>query len=208
MLVNPMEGGYGMKRNLWFVLGIFVLSTPGLVSGAHWQVDTDHSSFQFKVRHMTVSSVRGDFGKLVQGVIYFDPQDVASTKAQVVLDAASVSTNHAKRDEHLRGPDFFDVSKYPTITFVSKQVTKVGPDTLRAMGDLTLRGVTREVVLDIQGPAPEVKDPSGNLRRGLTATGKINRKDFGMTWNRALDTGGMVIGDEVEISVEIEMVRK
>jgi polyisoprenoid-binding protein YceI len=157
---------------------------------------------------MTVSSVRGDFGKLIQGIVYFDPQDVTSTKAQVVLDAASVSTNHAKRDEHLRGPDFFDVSKYPTITFVSKQVTKVGPDTLRATGDLTLHGVTREVVLDIQGPAPEVKDPSGNFRRGLTATGRINRKDFGMTWNRALDTGGMVIGEEVEISVEIEMTRR
>jgi polyisoprenoid-binding protein YceI len=208
MFPNQREGGYSMKRNLWFALGIFLLFAPVLVYGAHWQVDPDHSSFQFKVRHMTVSSVRGDFGKLIQGIVYFDPQDVTSTKAQVVLDAASVSTNHAKRDEHLRGPDFFDVSKYPTITFVSKQVTKVGPDTLRATGDLTLHGVTREVVLDIQGPAPEVKDPSGNFRRGLTATGRINRKDFGMTWNRALDTGGMVIGEEVEISVEIEMTRR
>ena len=208
MFLDQGEGGYRMKRNLWIAVGIFVLAVPGLVYGAHWQVDPDHSSFQFKVRHLTVSSVRGDFGKLIQGVVYFDPEDVSSTKAQVILDVASVSTNHAKRDEHLKGPDFFDVSKYPTITFISKQVSKAGPDTLKATGDLTLHGVTREVVLDIQGPAPEVKDPSGNLRRGLTATGKINRKDFGMTWNRALDTGGMVIGDEVEISVEIEMIRK
>jgi polyisoprenoid-binding protein YceI len=197
-----------MKRNLWFVLGMLAFFAPGLVYGAHWQVDPDHSSFQFKVRHLTVSSVRGDFGKVIQGIIYFDPQDVGNTKAQVILDAASVSTNHAKRDEHLRGADFFDVSKYPTVTFISKQVTKMGPDILRATGDLTLHGVTREVVLDIQGPAPEVKDPSGNFRRGLTAIGKINRKDFGMNWNRTLDTGGMVIGDEVEISVEIEMIRK
>src|SRR5512143_4017807 len=120
-----------MKRNLWFAFGVFLLSAPGLVYGAQWQVDPDHSSFQFKVRHLTVSSVRGDFGKVIQGVVYFDPQDVGSTKAQLVLDAASVSTNHAKRDEHLRGPDFFDVSKYPTITYVSKQVMMAGPDALK-----------------------------------------------------------------------------
>jgi polyisoprenoid-binding protein YceI len=197
-----------MKRSVWFALGIFLWSTPGLVFGTDWQVDPDHSSFQFKVRHMTVSSVRGDFGKLIKGTISLDPQDASNTKAEVTLDVASVSTNHAKRDEHLRGPDFFDVAKYPTITFASKQATKVGPDTLRATGDLTIRGVTREVVLEVQGPGPEVKDPGGTFRRGLTATAKINRKDFGMTWNRALDTGGMIVGDEVEISVEIEMVRK
>jgi polyisoprenoid-binding protein YceI len=197
-----------MRRDLWLAPALFLLLVPSLVSGAQWQVDPDHSSFQFKVRHLTVSSVRGDFGKLIQGTVYFDPQDVGSTRAQVVLDAASVSTNHAKRDEHLRGPDFFDVTRYPTITFASKQVTKAGPDLLRATGDLTLHGVTREVVLEIQGPAPEVRDASGNYRRGLTASGKINRKDFGMTWNRALDSGGMVVGDEVEISVEIEMIRK
>ena len=197
-----------MKRNILSALAILLLGIPVLASGSTWQIDPGHSSFQFKVRHMMVSNVRGDFGKMTKGVIFLDDQDVANTKAEVIIEAVSINTGHAKRDEHLRGPDFFDVTRYPTLTFVSKQVTKIDSDKLRATGELTIRGITREIILEVYGLTPEVKDPGGTYRRGLTATTKINRKDFGLTWNRVLDTGGVVVGDEVEISVEIEMLRK
>ncbi len=197
-----------MKRNLLIMFAILLLGIPVLALGADWQIDPGHSSFQFKVRHMMVSNVRGDFGKIITGMLNLVDQNVSNTKAEVVIDAASINTGHAKRDEHLRSADFFDVARYPTVTFVSKQVTRNGPDRLRATGDLTIHGITREIILDVQGPTPEVKDPGGTFRRGLTATTKINRKDFGLTWNRVLDAGGMVVGDEVEISVEVEMIRK
>jgi len=127
---------------------------------------------------------------------------------ELTIDAASVNTGHAKRDEHLKASDFFDVAKYPTITFVSKKVIKDGPDRLKVIGDLTIHGVTREVTVNVEGPTQEVKDPGGNLRRGATGTAKINRKDFGLTWNRALETGGVVVGEDVDISVEIELIKK
>jgi polyisoprenoid-binding protein YceI len=203
-----VRGGIIVKNRIAIVFGILLFGMPFLASGAIWQVDPDHSSFEFKVRHLMVSNVKGDFGKMMTGIIDFDDQNISSLKAEVTLDAASINTRHAKRDEHLRGADFFDVTRYPTITFVSRQVTKNGPDRLRVTGDLTMRGVTREIFLDVQGPAPEVKDPSGKVRRGFSATGKINRKDFGITWNRVLDTGGVAVGDEVEILVELEVVRK
>lgn len=190
------------------MLSFFALLIPNLLFGLSWQIDPDHSSFQFKVRHLMVSNVKGDFGKVIKGSVYLNDQDIASTKSELVLDVASVNTGHAKRDEHLRGPDFFDASKYPIITFVTKQVSRVSPDRLKAVGDLTIRGVTKEVVLDVQSISQEVKDPWGNFRRGLTATTKISRRDFGITWNRTLDAGGVVVGDEVDISVELELIRK
>lgn len=197
-----------MKLKILLVPLIFALGLPVYSFGASWQIDPDHSSFQFKVRHLMVSNVKGNFSKVIKGSLLFDDKDIPATKGEVVIDAGSVNTSHAKRDEHLRGPDFFDVARYPTITFVSRQVTQTGPDQLRVVGDLTIHGVTREVAIDVQGPTPEVKDPWASFRRGLTGTTKINRKDFGITWNKALDSGGAVVGDEVEISVEIEMVRK
>jgi polyisoprenoid-binding protein YceI len=126
----------------------------------------------------------------------------------LTIDAATIDTNHGKRDEHLRSPDFFDTAKYPTITFVSKKVAQDSSNRIRVTGDLTIRGMTREVIVDVEGPTPEVKDPGGNLRRGATGTTRINRKDFGITWNRVLDTGGLVLGDEVDITVEIELIKK
>ena len=197
-----------MKQKVLKLFIFFVLAIPNIVFGASWQVDPDHSSFQFKIRHLMVSNVKGDFNKVIKGFIDFDDQNISNTRAEVILDAASINTGHTKRDEHLRGSDFFDVTKYPTVTFVTKQVTKNGLDRLKAIGELTIHGVTKEVVLDVIGPTSEVKDPLGNFRRGLTATTKINRRDFGITWNRMLDAGGVVVGDEVEISIEVEMVRK
>ena len=196
-----------MKRFFTPMIALFVLAIPVLTYTATWQMDPDHSSFQFKIRHLTVSNVKGDFNKS-RGVVTIDDQNITNLKVEVFIDAASVNTGHAQRDEHLRGPDFFDVTKYPTITFVSKKVIKADMDRLKVVGDLTIHGVTREITVDVEGPTPEVKDPWGNFRRGATATTKINRRDFGLTWNKVLDTGGLVVGEEVNIYVELELVRK
>ena len=196
-----------MRRNLFVSFFILLLGIPWVASGATYQVDQDHSSFQFKVRHMTVSNVKGEFNK-VKGVVKIDENDITNLTVEVNIEAASVNTDHAKRDDHLRSEDFFYVAKYPTITFVSKKVTRVDENRLKVVGDLTIRGVTKEITVDVEGPTPEVKDPGGNIRRGATGTSKINRKDFGIAWSKVLDGGGLVVGDEVNISIEVELVRK
>ncbi len=196
-----------MKRMIGSILTVLALMIPIHLHAATWQIDPDHSNFQFKVRHMAVSNVKGEFNK-ARGVVTFDDSDITNLKVELTIDAASVNTNHAKRDDHLRSEDFFYVAEYPTITFISKKVTKVDENRLKVIGDLTIRGVTREITVDVEGPTPEVKDPGGNMRRGASGTSKINRKDFGVAWNKVLDTGGLVVGDEVNISVEVEMVRK
>ena len=196
-----------MKRSIFLIILTLFFTFPVLSQAVTWQIDPDHSSFQFKVRHLTVSNVKGDFTK-VKGAVTIDDKDISNLNVELTIDAASVNTGHAKRDEHLRGSDFFDVAKYPTITFVSKKVIKDGPDRLKVTGDLTLHGVTREVTVNVEGPTQEVKDPGGNFRRGATGTARINRKDFGLTWNRALETGGVVVGEDVDIFVEIELIKK
>ena len=196
-----------MKRYITLMIGLFVLAVPVLTYAATWEMDPAHSSFQFKVRHLTVSNVSGDFSKS-RGVVMIDEKDITQLRVEVTIDAASVNTGHAQRDEHLRGPDFFDVAKHPTLTFVSRKVIKADGERLKVTGDLTIHGVTREITVDVEGPTAEVKDPWGNFRRGATATTKINRKDFGLTWNKVLDGGGLVVGDEVNIYVEVELVRK
>jgi polyisoprenoid-binding protein YceI len=196
-----------MNRSLLIGFLIIVSAVPVIAFGATYQVDPDHSNFQFKVRHMTVSNVKGEFKK-VKGVVQMDDRNLTGLTAEINIDAASVDTDHAKRDEHLRSEDFFYVAKYPTITFVSKNISKTDDGRLKVVGDLTIRGVTKEITVDVEGPTPEVKDPGGNIRRGAAGTAKINRKDFGMAWSKTLDGGGLVVGDEVSISVEIELVRK
>jgi len=196
-----------MKRYLAPMIALFVLASPGFTRAVTWEMDPAHSTFQFKVRHMTVSNVKGDFSKS-RGVVTIDGSDITQMKIEMVIEAASVNTGHPQRDEHLRGPDFFDVAKYPTLAFVSKKVIKTDTGKLGVTGDLTLHGVTREITVDVEGPSPEVKDPGGNFRRGATATTRINRRDFGMVWNKVLDSGGLVVGDEVNIYVEVELVRK
>ena len=196
-----------MKRYITPIMVLLFLAIPILTYAATWQMDPAHSSFQFKIRHLTVSNVKGDFSKF-QGVAIIDDQNITPLKVEVTIDVASVNTGHAQRDEHLRGPDFFDITKYPTILFVSKKVIKTDTNRLKVIGDLTLCGVTREITVDVDGPTPEVKDPWGHFRRGATATTKINRRDFNLTWNKVLDTGGLVVGDEVNIYVEVELVRK
>jgi polyisoprenoid-binding protein YceI len=199
--------GEDMKRYVLSVVTVMMMAVPFFAFASTWQMDPDHSNFQFKVKHLTVSNVKGDFGKW-KGVVNLDDQNISSLKVDLTIDASSVNTGHVKRDEHLRGPDFFDVTKFPTITFASKKVTQTDTNRLKITGDLTIRGVTREVTLDVEGLTPEVKDPWGGFRRGATATGKINRKEFGLTWSKTLDSGGLVVGDEVDIYAEVEMVRK
>ena len=196
-----------MKRHVTPMIALFILAAPVFTHAVTWEMDPAHSSFQFKVRHMTVSSVRGDFSKF-RGVVVIDDKEITQMKVEMAIEAASVNTGHAQRDDHLRGPDFFDVVKYPAITFVSSKVIKADGDKLKVTGDLTLHGVTREITVDVEGPTAEVMDPGGNFRRGATATAKINRRDFGLAWNKMLDSGGLVVGDEVSIYVEVELIRK
>lgn len=195
-----------MKRLLASIATIIALSLPALASATIWNIDPDHSNIGFKVRHLMISNVKGSFEKN-SGVVDINDKDITKSKVQVSIDTASINTNVQKRDEHLRSADFFDVAKYPTMTFVSKKVAKAGKDKLKVTGDLTLHGVTKEVVLDVEGPTKESKDPWGNIRSGAVASTKINRKDFGLVWNKALETGGVAVGEEVTINLEIEMIK-
>ena len=172
---------------------------------ATYTIDGAHSAAQFSVRHLMVSNVRGAFSK-VAGTIQYDARNLGASKVEATVDINSVDTREPKRDEHLKSADFFDAAKYPTMTFKSKQVSKAG-DKVLVKGDLTLHGVTREVTLTLDGAPQEVKDPWGATRIGTQATTKINRKDFGLLWNKNLDGGGVMIGDEVSITLDIEAVK-
>lgn len=195
-----------MKKLLAVLTTVIALAAPLLAQAATWTIDPEHSNIGFKVRHLMVSNVKGHFDKFT-GTVDINEKDITKSKVDVSIDTASINTNVQKRDEHLRSADFFDVSKYPSMTFVSKKVAKAGKGKLKVTGDLTLHGVTKEVVLDVEGPAKESKDPWGNIRSGAVASTKINRKDFGLTWNAALETGGVVVGDEVTINLEVELIK-
>jgi polyisoprenoid-binding protein YceI len=188
------------------LIATVLLAVPALAGASTWNIDADHSNIQFKVRHLMVSNVKGVFGK-VQGTVNIDDKNITKSKVAVTIDTESISTGVVKRDEHLKSADFFDVAKFPTMTFVSTKVARHGKDKLRVTGDLTLHGVTRPVQLDVEGPSADSKDPWGKTRRGVSATTKINRKDFGLVWNKALETGGVVVGDEITISLEVEMIK-
>ncbi len=195
-----------MTRLLTTVSTIIALSLPALASATIWNIDPEHSNIGFKVRHLMISNVKGNFEKH-KGVVEINDQDITKSRVEVSIDTASINTNVQKRDDHLRSAEFFDVAKYPTMTFVSKKIAKAGNDKLNVTGDLTLHGITREVVLDVEGPTGESKDPWGVIRRGAVAGTKINRKDFGLVWNKALETGGVAVGDEITITLEIEMIK-
>jgi polyisoprenoid-binding protein YceI len=184
-----------------------VITVPALAPAATWELDTNHTAIQFKVKHMVVSNVRGNFEKF-SGTVVYDEADVTKSSADITIDLASVNTRVAKRDADLRSPNFFDVEKYSTMTFKSKKVEKLQEGRLRMTGDLTLHGVTREVHLDVEGPTQAVKDPQGDTRVGGQATARINRKDFGLTWNKVLEGGGIVVGEDVEITIDVEIVKK
>jgi polyisoprenoid-binding protein YceI len=190
------------------MIGVALLAVPALSNAAEWEVDGSHSTVGFSVKHMMVSNVKGTFGKVKGGASWTKP-DYSDAKVDVTVDTASISTGEPKRDEHLKSPDFFDAAKFPTLSFKSKKVTKgKEPGHLALTGDLTIRGVTKEVTFDVAGPTPEVKDPWGNTRAGVEATTKIKRKDFGLAWNKALEAGGVVVGDDVNVDLALELTKK
>lgn len=171
-----------------------------------WEIDPAHSHAQFKVRHLMISNVKGEFTKL-SGTVKIDSADLTQSSVEVTIDTTSISTRDPQRDGHLKSPDFFDVEQYPTITFKSSKVTRT-EDGLELTGDLTIRGITKPVTFEVDGPTPETKDPWGNVRRGAEATTTIDRKDFGLAWNATLETGGVMVGDKVTITVDAELVKK
>jgi polyisoprenoid-binding protein YceI len=172
-----------------------------------WEIDSAHSSAQFTVRHLMISNVRGEFSKLT-GSVQLDETDLAKSSVQAVIDATTINTREPQRDAHLKSPDFFNVAQFPTLTFQSRKVIPGEAGKFKLIGDLTMHGVTREVTLEVNGPTPAIKDPWGNQRRGISASTVLNRKDFGLTWNKALETGGVVVGEEVTINIDLEFVRK
>jgi polyisoprenoid-binding protein YceI len=171
-----------------------------------WNIDPVHSAVEFKVRHMMISHVKGHFTKL-SGVMTLDEADITKSRVDVSIDAASIDTRDPQRDAHLKSADFFDVEKFPALAFKSTRVTRVGDGELSVAGDLTIHGVTRPVVLAVEGPTPPAKDPWGFVRVGLSATTKINRKDFGLTWNSTLESGGILVGEEVAINLDVQFVK-
>lgn len=194
-----------MKR-LVMILALVALSTPISVHAATWEIDPAHSRIGFKVKHLMISTVSGLFEKY-RSIINIDDGALDRSTVSVVIDTASINTGIARRDEHLRSPDFFDVQKYPEMTFVGKQVIARG-GAIQLVGDLTIRGITKTVVLTVNELTKPVKDPWGGERRGASATTEINRKDFGLVWNKTLETGGVVVGDQVKIEIDLELVRK
>jgi polyisoprenoid-binding protein YceI len=171
-----------------------------------WQVDLAHSAVNLTVRHMVISKVRGRFAKW-NAKLALDTADLRRTAVEVVIDAASIDTGVADRDNHLRSPDFLDAQSYPSLTYESRRVEALSPERLRVVGDLTIRNVTREVVLDVEYGG-QGKDPWGNQRVGFTATASLNRKDFGLTWNQALETGGLLVADRVDVEIELQAIRQ
>jgi polyisoprenoid-binding protein YceI len=170
-----------------------------------WKIDPAHSVAEFKVRHMMVTNVRGQFSGIT-GSITLDEADIAKSNVEATIEAASLSTREPQRDAHLKSEDFLHAEKFPTLTFQSTSIARKG-EGLEVTGDLTIRGVTRAVVFDVDGPAAPAKDPWGNIRIGLSATTKINRKDYGLNWNSVLEAGGVLVGDEVTITLEVELLK-
>ena len=181
------------------------LATPQTATST-WNIDPVHTLAEFKVKHMMISNVKGQFTG-IKGVLALDETSLANSHVEASVEAASINTREPQRDAHLKSADFFDVEKFPTLSFKSTRISQVRNGELAVAGDLTLHGVTRSVVFDVEGPTLPAKDPWGNTRVGLSATTKINRKDFGLTWNAALETGGILVGDEVTITLDVQFVK-
>jgi polyisoprenoid-binding protein YceI len=182
-----------------------VLSWPALAGATTYKIDPRHSSANFAVTHLMISTVRGEFHS-VNGTVNVDDSDLSKSSVEVTIDASTVDTREPDRDKDLKSPNFFDVAKYPTITFKSTKVESAGPGKLKVTGDLTLHGVTKSVVLDVTAPKSPIKDPWGLQRTAVSGTTKINRQDFGMTYSKTLDNGGLMISNDVDITLDVEMI--
>lgn len=176
------------------------------MSTERWQIDSSHSGIQFTVRHLVIAKVRGQFSRWT-GSLETPGRDCYRASLNVAIDASSIDTGVADRDAHLRSADFFDVERYPEITFTSTAVTQAAADWLRVTGALTIKGVTRDVALEVE-VLGQAKDPWGNERAAFSATTAIDRREFGLTWNQVLETGGVMVGERVHIAIEIEAVRQ
>jgi polyisoprenoid-binding protein YceI len=212
MSQTPIHEGRKIKMNHFSRIAILAgmalgLSLPAAAASSTWQIDPQHSSAQFAVRHLGLSTVRGAFSKL-SGTMQLDDQDITKSTIEVSIDVNTVDTREPDRDKDLRSERFFDVAHFPAMTFKSKKVEQVAQGKLRVTGDLTIRGTTKEVVLDVDGLAAPVKDPWGNQRIAASATTKISRQDYGVKWNAKLDNGGVVVGDDVNITIDVEMIQK
>lgn len=184
-----------------------IVALPILAHADSWQIDPAHTNVEFSVRHMMISNVKGQFQK-TSGTVDVNGKDPTSAKIDATIDATSINTRVDKRDGHLKSPAFLDVDKFPTITFKSTKVEVDGPGKWKVTGDLTLHGVTKPVVLEVEGTGAPINDPMGNTRAGASATTKIKRSDFGLTWNQPLEAGGVMVGDEVAISIDVEAIKK
>ena len=171
-----------------------------------WNIDPVHSVAEFKVKHMMISNVKGQFAQ-VSGVLVLDEKDLTHSRVEASIDGASINTRDSQRDTHLKSADFLHVGKFPILSFKSARINHAADADLAVTGDLTIRGVTRPVTFTVEGPTPPAKDPWGNTRLGLSASTKINRKDFGLTWNTALETGGILVGDDVTITLDVQFVK-
>jgi polyisoprenoid-binding protein YceI len=184
-----------------------VLLAPALsLAQGTWLIEPNHSHSAFTVRHLVISNVRGEFGRTT-GTVRLDEADVTKSSVEATIETTTIDTRVPDRDRHLRSADFFDVERYPTISFRSTKVERAGEGKLKVTGELTMKGVTRPVVLDVLGPTQEVKDPSGKTRRGISATTRVNRRDFGLTWNKMVEAGP-VAGDEVAVEIEAELLEQ
>ncbi len=186
---------------------VAALAVPSPAATATWQIDPAHTAAGFSVRHMMIATVRGQF-KGVTGTVLWDDQDINNSTVDVTIDANTVDTGESKRDADLKSANFFDVKNYPTITFKSTKIEKISAGKMKVTGNLTIHGVTKQVVLDVEGPSGAVKDPWGNTRVALNATTTVNRTDYGVKWNAKMDSGGMVVGDDVNINIDLEMTKK
>jgi polyisoprenoid-binding protein YceI len=184
-----------------------LVALPVLANADTWQIDPAHTNVEFSVRHMMISNVKGQFQK-TSGTITINGNDPTSAKIDATIDATSITPRVDKRDAHLKSPAFLDVDKFPTITFKSTKVEGDGPGKWKVTGDLTLHGLTKPVVLEVESTGTPITDPMGDTRAGASATTKIDRKDFGLTWNQPLETGGVMVGDEVAISIDVEAIKK
>ena len=183
-------------------------ATPALpqTTTTTWNIDPAHTVAEFKVKHMMIANVKGHFSK-VPGALFLDETDLANSRVEATSEAASIHTRDEQRDAHLKSADFFHVEKFPTLHFKSTGINVAGEEELSVEGDLTIRGVTRKVRFAVEGPTPPAKDPWGNTRIGVSASTKINRKDFGLTWNAALETGGILVGDDITITLDAQFVK-
>jgi polyisoprenoid-binding protein YceI len=193
------------SRSIRLLAGLLA-ATAAVAAPATYVIDPAQSSAQFAVTHLMVNTVKGQFST-VRGMVEYDPQNPSAAKIDATVDVSSIDTRVEKRDAHLKSADFFDVEKFPTMRFVSKRVLPAAPGKLKLLGDLTIHGITREVTLDVNGPL-EGKDAPGGLRMRASATTSISRKAFGLTWNKLMETGGVVVGDPVQITVDVALIRK